>query len=90
MAFVINPDGTITTVEADYDRYGNLRPKIPSSSSEDFYMPLTGVSNSGVSLFPFKETLDRLSCNDSHLFETGYYRLFQRLIRLTNISVTPI
>ena len=28
MAYVINPDGTITTVEADYDRYGNLKPKI--------------------------------------------------------------
>ena len=30
MAYVINPDGTITTVEADYDRYGNLKPKINS------------------------------------------------------------
>ncbi len=28
MAYVINPDGTITTVEADYDRNGNLKPKI--------------------------------------------------------------
>ena len=49
MAFVVNPDGTITTVEADYDRNGNLRPKIPRSASEDFHMPVTGVSNSGVS-----------------------------------------
>lgn len=30
MAYVINPDGTITTVEADYDRNGNLKPKINS------------------------------------------------------------
>ena len=30
MAYVINPDGTITTVEADYDRNGNLKPKIDS------------------------------------------------------------
>ena len=28
MAYFINPDGTITTVEADYDRNGNLKPKI--------------------------------------------------------------
>lgn len=49
MAFVINPDGTITTVEADYDRYGNLRPKIPRSSSEDFHKSLTGVANTGSS-----------------------------------------
>ena len=28
MAYYINPDGTITTVEADYDRNGNLKPKI--------------------------------------------------------------
>lgn len=28
MTYVINPDGTITTVEADYDRNGNLKPKI--------------------------------------------------------------
>lgn len=30
MALIINPDGTVTTVEADYDRYGNLREKINS------------------------------------------------------------
>ena len=30
MAYIINPDGTITTVEADYDRYGNLKEKINS------------------------------------------------------------
>lgn len=28
MAFVINPDGTISTVETEYDRYGNVKPKI--------------------------------------------------------------
>lgn len=30
MAYVINPDGTITTVEVEYDRNGNLMPKIDS------------------------------------------------------------
>lgn len=35
MAFVINPDGTITTVEADYDRYGNLKPKINCEALND-------------------------------------------------------
>lgn len=35
MALVINPDGTITTVEADYDRYGNLRPKIDTKILND-------------------------------------------------------
>lgn len=31
MAFIINPDGTITMVEANYDRNGNLKPKIDST-----------------------------------------------------------
>jgi hypothetical protein len=28
MAYVINPDGTVTSIDASYDRNGNLRPKI--------------------------------------------------------------
>lgn len=28
MAIVINPDGTVSTIETTHDRYGNLRPKI--------------------------------------------------------------
>lgn len=28
MAIIINPDGTVSTIETTYDRYGNLRPKV--------------------------------------------------------------
>lgn len=27
MAIVINPDGTVSTIETTHDQYGNLRPK---------------------------------------------------------------
>ena len=30
MAIVINPDGTVSTIETTHDQYGNLRPKIDS------------------------------------------------------------
>jgi len=30
MAIVINPDGTVSTIETTYDQYGNIRPKIDS------------------------------------------------------------
>lgn len=30
MAIVINPDGTVSTIETTYDQYGNLKPKIDS------------------------------------------------------------
>lgn len=35
MAYVINPDGTITTVEADYDRNGNIKIKRGYSFEKD-------------------------------------------------------
>ena len=46
MAYVINPDGTITTVPADYDRNGNLSIKRGYSFSEgvgnqNYYTPTT-------------------------------------------------
>jgi hypothetical protein len=30
MAYIINPDGTISTVDANYDHNGNIKPKIDS------------------------------------------------------------
>ena len=43
MAIVINPDGTVSTIEVDHDAYGNIRPKMPQDiaemPSEKPYMP---------------------------------------------------
>ena len=30
MAIIINPDGTVSTIETTHDQYGNIRPKIDS------------------------------------------------------------
>lgn len=35
MAIVINPDGTVSTIETTHDQYGNLRPKIDSELMKD-------------------------------------------------------
>lgn len=35
MAIVINPDGTVSTIETTHDQYGNLRPKIDSEVMKD-------------------------------------------------------
>ena len=34
MAIVINPDGTVSTIEVDHDAYGNIRPKMPQDMAE--------------------------------------------------------
>lgn len=34
MAIVINPDGTVSTIEVDHDAYGNIRPKMPQDLAE--------------------------------------------------------
>lgn len=34
MAIVINPDGTVSTIEVDHDAYGNIRPKMPQDIAE--------------------------------------------------------
>ena len=34
MAIVINPDGTVSTIEVDHDAYGNIRPKMPQDITE--------------------------------------------------------
>lgn len=34
MAIVINPDGTVSTIEVDHDAYGNIRPKMPEDIAE--------------------------------------------------------
>ena len=33
MAIVINPDGTVSTIETTHDQYGNIRPKMPTDIS---------------------------------------------------------
>lgn len=33
MAIVINPDGTVSTIETTHDQYGNIRPKMPTDNS---------------------------------------------------------
>ena len=35
MAIVINPDGTVSTIETTHDQYGNIRPKIDSEVMKD-------------------------------------------------------
>lgn len=35
MAIIINPDGTVSTIETTHDQYGNLRPKIDSEVMKD-------------------------------------------------------
>lgn len=35
MAIVINPDGTVSTIETTHDQYGNLRPKVDSGTMMD-------------------------------------------------------
>lgn len=35
MAYVINPDGTISTIETTHDQYGNLKPKIDSEALKE-------------------------------------------------------
>lgn len=34
MAIIINPDGTVSTIEVDHDAYGNIRPKMPQDIAE--------------------------------------------------------
>ena len=34
MAIVINPDGTVSSIEVDHDAYGNIRPKMPQDIAE--------------------------------------------------------
>ena len=34
MAIVINPDGTVSTIEVNHDAYGNIRPKMPQDIAE--------------------------------------------------------
>lgn len=34
MAIVINPDGTVSTIEVTHDAYGNIRPKMPQEITE--------------------------------------------------------
>ena len=35
MAIVINPDGTVSTIETTHDQYGNIRPKIDSEAMKE-------------------------------------------------------
>ena len=35
MAIIINPDGTVSTIETTHDQYGNLRPKIDSGVMQE-------------------------------------------------------
>lgn len=35
MAIVINPDGTVSTIEVNHDAYGNIRPKMPQDIAEN-------------------------------------------------------
>ena len=35
MAIVINPDGTVSTIEVNHDAYGNIRPKMPHDIAEN-------------------------------------------------------
>lgn len=48
MAFVINPDGTITTVDVDWDPNGNLRPKKDYGEFKSSYTFLSSTSNKKV------------------------------------------
>lgn len=33
MAIIINPDGTVSSIETTHDQYGNLKPKIDSDTA---------------------------------------------------------
>ena len=48
MAIVINPDGTVSTVETTHDQYGNLRPKIDSGTmiDQEIHYNKNAISNS--------------------------------------------
>lgn len=35
MAIVINPDGTVSTIEVNHDAYSNIRPKMPHDIAEN-------------------------------------------------------
>ena len=48
MAIIINPDGTVSTIETTYDQYGNLKPKIDSGvmQEQEIHYNRNTISNS--------------------------------------------
>lgn len=53
MAIIINPDGTVSTMEVNYDAYGNIRPKIPEEIAEKTFVPSKDIT------FPKKQKKKR-------------------------------
>lgn len=61
MAIVINPDGTVSTIEVTHDAYGNIRPKMPQEIIEkpgiSFYQTkdVTSYQTKGVTYLRMKK-----------------------------------
>ena len=59
MAIIINPDGTVSTIETTHDQYGNLRPKIDSEVMKEQEIHYN------------KNTLSETKENKGYIYPTG-------------------
>ena len=77
MAIVINPDGTVSTLETTHDQYGNLRPKIDNDVMKGhethFRMNTTPIDKGIVipkSTSSKKKTISKPNLIRSQIFQT--------------------
>ena len=67
MAIVINPDGTVSTIEITQDRYGKIRPKFSSEYSETYNRETSGQGRNVVA----KKSHKKKHSHNSYLTEKG-------------------